>query len=130
MKKFMVVAIMTFVMIGMTSCKKDDLSGTKWTASYSETIEELGGMTLTVNLTLEFTTEKDGTLTMSMPEFGMNEVDTFTYTFDGKEGTMTGKDENGVESSIPFTVDGDKLTMTDKDEETGEPISIEFTKSK
>ena len=79
-------------------------------------------------MTLEFTTEEAGTLTLSM--FGMSETQNFTYTFDGKEGTMTAKDEDGELSSIPFTVDGDTLTMTDKDGETGEPINIVFKKAK
>lgn len=126
MKKFLFVALMTFVMVGFSSCKKDSLSGTKWTASYSETDEEFG--TISLDLTLEFTTEEDGTLTISM--LGYSESQPFTYTFDGKEGTMTAKDEEGEISSIPFTVDGDKLTMTDKDEDTGEPITIVFTKAK
>lgn len=126
MKKFLFVALMTFVMVGFSSCKKDNLSGTKWVASYSETDEDFG--TISIDMTLEFTTEEAGTLTLSM--FGMSETQNFTYTFDGKEGTMTAKDEDGELSSIPFTVDGDTLTMTDKDDETGEPINIVFKKAK
>lgn len=126
MKKFLFVALMTFVMVGFSSCKKDNLSGTKWTASYSETDEDFG--TISIDMTLEFTTEEAGTLTLSM--FGMSQTQNFTYTFDGKEGTMTAKDEDGELSSIPFTVDGDTLTMTDKDGETGEPINIVFKKAK
>lgn len=125
MKKYLFLALMTFVMVGFVSCKKDtDLSGTKWKATQTETIE---GVTLTVETVIEFTSETDGKLTSSA--MSMTYTETFTYTYDGKgKGTMTGKDEQGVSVTTDFTIDGDDLTLKTTDEETGAPITIVFKK--
>lgn len=121
MKKFLYVALMTFVMIGMSACSKDkDLTGTKWVATITETDPEIG-IPLTMTMTLSFTSETEGTLTMSA--MGFTETENFTYTYDGDgKGTMTGKDENGAASTIDFTIDDDKLTITEEGE------TIVFTK--
>ena len=125
MKKYLFLALMTFVMVGFVSCEKDtDLSGTKWKATQTETIE---GVTLTVETVIEFTSETDGKLTSSA--MSMTYAETFTYTYDGKgKGTMTGKDEQGVSVTTDFTIDGDDLTLKTTDEETGAPITIVFKK--
>ena len=118
MKKFIYVALMTFVLIGMGSCSKNkDLTGTKWVASITETDE---GETYSFTMTLEFTTKTEGTVSISF--FGMSESDPFTYTYDGDgSGTITTTDE-GESYTVPFTVDGDELTMTDEGQ------TIVFTK--
>lgn len=114
MKKFLYVALMTFVMIGMSACSKDtDLVGTKWAGQL--TMEE-EGMTITADLLLEFTTETAGKLTTSASFMGQQYSDTqdFTYTYDGKsKGTLTMKYDDGDEDTTDFTVDGDELTITD-----------------
>ena len=120
MKKFIFVALMSFVLIGMTACSKDkDLTGTKWAASIVETEE---GYTITVDMLLSFNSETAGTL--SATALGYTYSQDFTYTYDGKgEGTLTAKDpESGIETTEPFTIEGDKLTVK---EATGD---IVFTK--
>lgn len=116
MKKFIFVALMSFVLIGMTACSKDkDLTGTKWAASIVET-------DITVDMLLSFNSETAGTL--SATALGYTYSQDFTYTYDGKgEGTLTAKDpDSGIETTEPFTIDGDKLTVK---EATGD---IVFTK--
>ena len=134
MKKFLYVALMTFVMIGMSACSKDkDLTGTKWVGQFSETDS---GITMTADVTIEFTTETAGKMSVVFvmtdelraffAALGMtdeeiaemmsaeNSTVDFTYTYDGEgKGTMTSTDEDGETSSIDFTVDDDKLTITE-----------------
>ena len=134
MKKFLYVALMTFVMIGMSACSKDkDLTGTKWVGQISETED---GITITADVTVEFTTETAGKMSLDLvmtdelrqmfAALGMTDAEIaemigmdgsvdFTYTYDGKgAGTMTAKDEDGHESTINFTIDDDKLTFTEE----------------
>ena len=134
MKKFLYVAIMTFVMIGMSACSKDkDLTGTKWVGQISETEE---GITITADVTVEFTTETAGKMSVDLvmtdelrqmfaalgmsdaeiaEMLGMDDTVDFTYTYDGKgAGTMTAKDEDGEESTLNFTIEDDKLTFTEE----------------
>lgn len=134
MKKFLYVAIMTFVMIGMSACSKDkDLTGTKWVGQISETEE---GITITADVTVEFTTETAGKMSVALvmtdelrqmfaalglsdaeiaEMLGMDDTVDFTYTYDGKgAGTMTAKDEDGHESTLNFTIEDDKLTFTEE----------------
>lgn len=134
MKRFLYVALMTFVMIGMSACSKDkDLTGTKWVGQFSETDS---GITMTADVTIEFTTETAGKMSVVFvmtdelraffAALGMtdeeiaemmsaeNSTVDFTYTYDGEgKGTMTSTDEDGETSSIDFTVDDDKLTITE-----------------
>lgn len=134
MKKFLYVAIMTFVMIGMSACSKDkDLTGTKWVGQISETEQ---GVTIKADVTVEFTTETAGKMSVALvmtdelrqmfaalgmtdaeiaEMLGMDDTVDFTYTYDGKgAGTMTAKDEDGHESTLNFTIEDDKLTFTEE----------------
>lgn len=134
MKKFLYVALMTFVMIGMSACSKDDdvLTGTKWAGQITETEN---GLTITADVAVEFTTETAGKMSVAMVmtdelrqmliAFGMTEeeiaemaeveTEDFTYTYDGEsKGTITIKDEDGPDSIVNFTVDGDTLTLTEE----------------
>ena len=125
MKKLFYVAIMTFVMIGFSSCSKDKLEGTTWKASFSETVE---GMPFSIDFTLAFTTDKEGTLSVS--GMGFTESEKFTYTFDGENGTLTGvtpDEDTGELMTVPFSVDGDELTIKDFDEDFG---TLVFKKQK
>lgn len=133
MKKFLYVAIMTFVMIGMSACSKDkDLTGTKWVGQISETEQ---GVTIKADVTVEFTTETAGKMSVALvmtdelrqmfaalgmsdaeiaEMLGMNDAVDFTYTYDGKgAGTMTAKDEDGHESTVNFTIEDDKMTFSE-----------------
>lgn len=130
MKKFIFAALMTFVMIGMSSCSKDkDLSGTSWKGHlnsrttmtmYDETIV----YAVDADVTVTFTSEEAGTIktvgTVSMDEMTlpMNQTSGFSYTYDGKgEGTMTVKDQDsGADVTTRFTIDGNELTMYEGEE--------------
>ena len=130
MKKFLFVALMTFVMIGMSSCSKDkDLSGTSWKGHlnnrttmtmYDETIV----YAVDADVTVTFTSEEAGTIktvgTVSMDDMTvpMNQTSGFSYTYDGKgEGTMTVKDQDsGADVTTRFTIDGNELTMYEGEE--------------
>ncbi len=126
MKKLIYVALMTFVMIGMTSCGKEkDLTGTKWLGLYSQTDEELG-MTFSATIILEFTSETDGKI--SINAFGEMITSPFTYTYDGEgSGTITiveGLDGEVADvTTVKFTIDGDTMTATDD-----EGVSVVFKK--
>lgn len=112
MKKYLFLALMTFVMVGFVSCSKDKLEGTTWKATISETEDDY---TFTMDLTIAFTSDKEGTMTMSA--MGFTESEQFTYTFDGEKGVMTDvtpDPETGKLESTDFTVDGDELTITEE----------------
>ena len=130
MKKFIFAALMTFVMIGMSSCSKDkDLSGTSWKGHlnsrttmtmYDETIV----YAVDADVTVTFTSEEAGTIktvgTVSMDDMTLplNQTSGFSYTYDGKgEGTMTVKDQDsGADVTTRFTIDGNELTMYEGEE--------------
>ncbi len=130
MKKFLFVALMTFVMIGMSSCSKDkDLSGTSWKGHlnsrttmtmYDETIVYAVDADVTVTFTSEEagTTKTVGTVSMDEMTLPMNQTSGFSYTYDGKgEGTMTVKDQDsGADVTTRFTIDGNELTMYEGEE--------------
>ena len=130
MKKFLFVALMTFVMIGMSSCSKDkDLSGTSWKGHlnsrttmtmYDETIVYAVDADVTVTFTTEEagTTKTVGTVSMDEMTLPMNQTSGFSYTYDGKgEGTMTVKDQDsGADVTTRFTIDGNELTMYEGEE--------------
>lgn len=114
MKKLIFATLMTFIMVGFVSCSKDKLEGTTWKATITETEDDF---TLTMDLTIAFTSDKEGTLTMS--SLGFTETENFTYTFDGEKGVMTGvtpDEDTGELLSIEFTVDGDELSITEEGE--------------
>ena len=74
-----------------------------------------------------------GTITamgMSFPMDTEAETTAFTYTFDGEKGTMTGTDEDGETSTIPFTYNKEDntilISLNEKDEETGMEMNIEM----
>jgi len=114
MKKFIYVAIMTFVMIGMSACSKDtDLTGTKWVCQ--QTFSEQG-FTITMTATLSFTSETEGNI--KVVSMGESDTKNFTYTYDGDgNGTMTAEGE-----TISFTIEDDQLTVTE------DGVSMVFTK--
>lgn len=130
MKKFLFVALMTFVMIGMSSCSKDkDLSGTSWKGHlnsrttmtmYDETIVYAVDADVTVTFTSEEagTTKTVGTVSMDDMTLPLNQTSGFSYTYDGKgEGTMTVKDQDsGADVTTRFTIDGNELTMYEGEE--------------
>jgi hypothetical protein len=130
MKKILSVLMMTFVLIGMSSCSKDkDLSGTSWKGHMHESktvtmYDETVVYTLDADVLITFTSEEAGTVkttgTYSMDDMTLpvNQTNGFTYTYDGKgEGTMTAKDpDTGVDVTSRFTIDGDVLTLYDGDE--------------
>ncbi len=130
MKKFLFVALMTFVMIGMSSCSKDkDLSGTSWKGHlnsrttmtmYDETIVYAVDADVTVTFTSEEagTTKTVGTVSMDDMTLPLNQTSGFSYTYDGKgEGTMTAKDQDsGADVTTRFTIDGNELTMYEGEE--------------
>lgn len=130
MKKFLFVALMTFVMIGMSSCSKDkDLSGTSWKGHlnsrttmtmYDETIVYAVDADVTVTFTSEEagTTKTVGTVSMDEMTLPLNQTSGFSYTYDGKgEGTMTVKDQDsGADVTTRFTIDGNELTMYEGEE--------------
>lgn len=145
MKKILYFALMTFVMIGVSACSKDkDLTGTKWVGQFTETDN---GLTMTADVTVEFTTETAGKMTVMFvmtdelrelfAALGMtdeeiaemmnadNSTVDFTYTYDGEgKGTMSSTDEDGETTSIDFTIDDDKMTITE------EGYSVVLTKQK
>lgn len=145
MKKILYFALMTFVMIGVSACSKDkDLTGSKWVGQVTETDN---GLTMTVDVTVEFTTETAGKMTVMFvmtdelrelfAALGMtdeeiaemknadNSTVDFTYTYDGEgKGTMSSTDEDGETTSIDFTIDDDKMTITE------EGYSVVLTKQK
>ena len=130
MKKFIFAALMTFVMIGMSSCSKDkDLSGTSWKGHlnsrttmtmYDETIVYAVDADVTVTFTSEEagTTKTVGTVSMDDMTLPLNQTSGFSYTYDGKgEGTMTVKDQDsGADVTTRFTIDGNELTMYEGEE--------------
>ncbi|MBP5547692.1 MAG: hypothetical protein J6X58_02225 [Bacteroidales bacterium] len=112
MKKFIFATLMTFIMVGFVSCSKDKLEGTTWKATITETEDDF---TFSMDLTIAFTSDKEGTMTMSA--MGYTESEKFTYTFDGEKGVMTGvtpDEDTGELISTEFTVDGDELTITEE----------------
>lgn len=145
MKKILYFALMTFVMIGVSACSKDkDLTGSKWVGQVTETDN---GLTMTVDVTVEFTTETAGKMTVMFvmtdelrelfAALGMtdeeiaemmnadNSTVDFTYTYDGEgKGTMSSTDEDDETTSIDFTIDDDKMTITE------EGYSVVLTKQK
>ena len=58
-----------------------------------------------------------GTATVNGTPMGgnLNEEEPFTYTYTGTasagQGVMTGTDEDGTESSLPFTINGNELII-------------------
>lgn len=145
MKNILYFALITFVMIGVSACSKDkDLTGSKWVGQVTETDN---GLTMTVDVTVEFTTETAGKMTVMFvmtdelrelfAALGMtdeeiaemmnadNSTVDFTYTYDGEgKGTMSSTDEDGETTSIDFTIDDDKMTITE------EGYSVVLTKQK
>ena len=145
MKNILYFALITFVMIGVSACSKDkDLTGSKWVGQVTETEN---GLTMTVDVTVEFTTETAGKMTVMFvmtdelrelfAALGMtdeeiaemmnadNSTVDFTYTYDGEgKGTMSSTDEDGETTSIDFTIDDDKMTITE------EGHSVVLTKQK
>lgn len=145
MRNILYFALITFVMIGVSACSKDkDLTGSKWVGQVTETDN---GLTMTVDVTVEFTTETAGKMTVMFvmtdelrelfAALGMtdeeiaemknadNSTVDFTYTYDGEgKGTMSSTDEDGETTSIDFTIDDDKMTITE------EGYSVVLTKQK
>ena len=73
---------------------------------------------------------------ISNPIESQSQTRTFTYTFDGEKGTLTGKDHTGAESTLPFTYNKKDNTITASenmvDEETGLSLKVVlvFTEAK
>ena len=120
MKKTLFLALLACVTMVFTSCNKEkELPGTSWkTHTVIDQDMSMEGITAHINMvmdaTMKFTDATKGTMDMttsgSMSAMGMTfpidteeETITFTYTFDGEKGTLTGKDHTGAESTLPFT---------------------------
>ena len=107
MKKLslVIVTLVAFSCMMLTSCKKDKLDGTTWTATESATEE---GVTVTSTVTLAF---EDGEfdITVSVMSFSMKQHGTYTYV-DPKV-TLTAT-VDGQTSSMEGTVNGDKMTLS------------------
>ncbi len=121
MKKYLFVALMTFVMIGMTSCGKEkDLTGTKWSGTVTD-VDEESGVQMTTAIDIEFTTVTDGKITESLVGVAtFTHTMPFTYTYDANNGKGTMSVINSEKKKtevveIPFTVDGNTLTAIGKD---------------
>lgn len=144
MKKTLFVALLACVTLMFASCSKEKtLNGTSWKTHtvYSEEFTE-AGMTSSVNMTIDgtmkFVDATKGSMSMSVsgtitiPGFGSlpmeaetNTTD-FTYTFDGEKGTMTGKDDEGTETTIPFTYNKKDNTILISQKEVDEETGLEF----
>lgn len=140
MKKTLLVALLACLTIMFASCKKEKtLNGTTWKTHTVLTEEALE---LTIDGVLKFVDATKGTLetttsgSITIPGMGSFPMDSevtktdFTYTFDGEKGTMTGKDDEGVESTIPFTYNKKDKTIVfsekEVDEETGMEMKFEL----
>lgn len=137
MKKLLLVAFVAVFAFATTSCKKEKgLDGTTWKYHMSET-ETIQGMVMSVTMdaTLNFVDETNGTLTvygeMAVDGQVLERFDTttekFTYTFDSEtgKGTMTNVVENANEQAetIEFTrTDDTHISMV------AEGQSMVFTK--
>lgn len=136
MKKLLLVAFVAVFAFATTSCKKEKgLDGTTWKYHMSET-ETIQGMVMSVTMdaTLNFADETNGTLTVDgeMAIDGQvldknSSTEKFTYTFDSEtgKGTMTNVVENANEQAetIEFTrTDDTHISMV------AEGQSMVFTK--
>lgn len=126
------------------SCNKEKtLNGTNWKTHtvHSEEYTE-DGMTASVNMTfdgtMKFINATEGSMSMNVsgsitiPGFGSMPIGAettttnFTYTFDGEKGTLTGKDDQGTESTIPFTYNKKDNTILISQKEVDEETGLEF----
>lgn len=145
MKKTLLVALLACLTIMFASCKKEKtLNGTNW-KTHTTTTQQVGegALSLTANITFDgtmsFTDATNGSMTinfsgtaegmgLSNPIESQNLTRTFTYTFDGEKGTLTGKDHTGAESTLPFTYNKKDNTITISenmvDEETGISLKV------
>lgn len=140
MKKTLLVALLACLTIMFASCKKEkNLIGTSWKTHTVVNVEELE---LTLDGVMKFADATKGTMEISaagsitIPGMGTIPMETdftktdFTYTFDGEKGTLTGKDDEGVESTIPFTYNKKDNTILisqkEVDEETGMEMNVEM----
>lgn len=120
---------------------EDDEDGT-----IAQIIELMGGQFLvTMNVDLDFTTETAGSMTVSgniqnvdkLPEMirpifeqmmeGMTETSSFTYTFDGENGTLTGT--GGDTMNISYNKNDKTLTLTSTDPEVNQAMEEELGSS-
>lgn len=126
MKKIFFAVLMTFVMIGLSSCsRKMELSGTTWVGNHSMQFDDVDmdePVELEFTSTIKFTSSKDGVIQFEI--FGQTEDQPFTYTCDGDgNGVINGVDEDdGSTMESSFSIKDDKLTIV----EDGE--SFEFVK--
>lgn len=135
-------ALVATTAVLFSSCSKElDLKGTTWTGTYSSTEvdAEWGSMSITTNNTLNFTTEKDGTMEMIGKVTLSNEGETetfpvktiykFTYSVNENTVKMTGtySDVDGYtekmdvlavandkHNELTITVEGTKLVFKKK----------------
>lgn len=123
MKKLLLVAFAAMMVTFFASCGKDKaLVDTSW--EYVESVTQ-GAESMTMTMTLNFTSETEGNLSF-VTVFSMGGVDEtqsdkidFTYTFDGKKGQM-------VNDNDPIDFE-----LTDKKHisvQMGEEGAIVFTK--
>jgi len=111
LKAFALVALVAAIGFSMAACDDDgggggggsgSLSGTRWKYDVSS-----GGYT--VSTIIAFTGSSNYKVTSSMPYLGEFGIDSGTYTFDGKRGTLSSP--NGAYDTATFSVSGNKLTL-------------------
>ncbi len=141
MKKFLILAFVSAAMLLNTSCKKEvELTGTTWTASYSETMEEEGITgTIIATITLAFKTETAGEMltAATISALGQTfdtgtETSQFTYTFDGESaGTLTAviDEQTGETDTINFTYNKDDKTITISENTADSNMTLVFTQN-
>ena len=109
MKKFIFVAIISALVLSVSSCKKDDnssLAGTSWKATGTETWDE---GTYTWTEIISFKTASTGTFSYSDTD-GDTDSANFTYTYEHPVVTITVDGE-----STTGTISGNKLIPDDGD---------------
>lgn len=133
MKKTLFVALLACLTLMLASCSKEkSLDGTTWKCSISDTEESSdygiqGTLTTTLDFTMKFNNATQGTLstmfsaTITTPDGQTipvplpdqdEESNNFAYTFDGKNGTITG--EGTTESySFFYTKRDNTITLED-----------------
>lgn len=121
MKKFLLLA--ATVLIGLTSCEKDDASAIIGTWEAVSIEMKADGIKLDLDIKeagveMTFTFKADGTGTLTEVAQGESITDGFNYSVG--DGMLT-IDYDGEAQSIPITIDGNEMTMVFDGEMLDEP---------
>jgi hypothetical protein len=122
MKKLLLLAFALMALsITFTSCSDDDektpdsLVGTSWAAKIQSS---MGGLTISLDVTIKFTTETAFTQTSVLTGFDP-EIETGTYTYAKPNITLL---YEGDDDALTGTIDGNKMTFVEGTQ------SVVFTK--